>query len=100
MRAGANAHSAFRVHCPASDEVNAVGRADLLVVVRCIPIMRDGRKDYLIRGKTRLGALLSSARAQRSRLMHASGRLREPVLHRVEDEIDPLVNPELSVDRG
>jgi hypothetical protein len=29
--------------------------------IRCIPIMQDGRKDYALRGKTRLGGRLSSA---------------------------------------
>src|SRR4051812_49471131 len=32
--------------------------------IRCIPIVRDGRKDYAIRGETRLGILLTAASVQ------------------------------------
>jgi hypothetical protein len=34
------------------------------------------------------------------RLMPASGRLHEPVLHGVEDQVESLTDLELSVDRG
>jgi hypothetical protein len=29
--------------------------------IKCIPVVRDGRKGYAIRGETRLGALLASS---------------------------------------
>ena len=29
--------------------------------VKCVPVIRDGRKDYAVQGETRLGALLTPA---------------------------------------